>query len=116
MSVSRAPSVLATAFGLALAAAVSLGLANPQLFAGIVGRAAYVDPLGAKDIKDHPLGPSAIPIWGDPANPAEYAYIASYAPYEHLRKASLPAMLMVSSIADDRVMYTDALKFALRAR
>ena len=89
---------------------------RPELFAGIVGRAAYVDPLGAKDIKDHPLGPSAIPIWGDPANPAEYAYIASYAPYEHLRKASLPAMLMVSSIADDRVMYTDALKFALRAR
>ena len=28
MSVSRAPSVLATAFGLALAAAVSLGLAR----------------------------------------------------------------------------------------
>lgn len=90
---------------------------RPDLFAGIIGRSAFLDPLGELDLMDiHPLGGSAIPIWGDPRIPAEYDYIRSYSPYDNLRTASYPALLAMGSLADDRVMYTDALKFAVRAR
>ena len=82
----------------------------------MIGRAPFLDPLGELDIKDHPLGGTGTPFWGDPADPTEYRYLLSYAPYENLKPAAYPALLALGSLADDRVMYTDPLKFALRAR
>lgn len=89
---------------------------RPELFAGIIGRSPFLDPLGEMDIKDHPLGGTATPFWGDPRVPEDYAYILSYAPYDNLKPANYPALLTLGSLADDRVMYADPLKFAVRAR
>jgi len=90
---------------------------RPDLWAGVIGRMPFVDPLNELDMfETHPLGKTALPIWGDPRIRSEYDYIASYSPYDNLAPAPYPALLMLGSLADDRVMYTDPLKFAVKAR
>lgn len=90
---------------------------RPDLWAGLIARAPFVDPLNDMDgFESHPLGRSALPIWGDPRLPAEYEYMRSYAPYDNLEPAPYPALLVTGSLTDDRVSFTDPLKFAVKAR
>lgn len=90
---------------------------RPDLWAGVIAQAPFLDPLNVMDeFETHPLGRSALPIWGDPRIPAEYAYIASYSPYDNLRPARYPALLATGALTDERVAYTDPLKFAVKAR
>lgn len=95
----------------------AIAVQRPDLWAGVIGRMPFVDPLNELDMfESHPLGKTALPIWGDPRIRSEYDYIASYSPYDNLKPAPYPALLMLGSLADDRVMYTDPLKFAVKAR
>jgi oligopeptidase B len=90
---------------------------RPDLWAGVIAQVPFVDPLNTMDyFESHPLGLTALPIWGDPRVPAEYAYIASYSPYDQLRPAAYPALLATGSVADERVAFYEPLKFAVRAR
>lgn len=90
---------------------------RPDLWAGVIAQVPFVDPLNTMDyFETHPLGLTALPIWGDPRVPAEYAYIASYSPYDQLRPAAYPALLATGSVADERVAFYEPLKFAVRAR
>ena len=90
---------------------------RPDLWAGVIAQAPFVDPLNVMDdFETHPLGRSALPIWGDPRVPAEYDYIASYSPYDNLKRAAYPALLATGALTDERVAYTDPLKFVVKAR
>lgn len=95
----------------------AVAVQRPDLWAGVIGRMPFVDPLNELDMfESHPLGKTALPIWGDPRIKSEYDYIASYSPYDNLKAEAYPALLMLGSLTDDRVMYTDPLKFAIKAR
>lgn len=90
---------------------------RPDLWAGVIAQVPFVDPLNTMDyFESHPLGLTALPIWGDPRVPEEYAYIASYSPYDRLEPAAYPALLATGSVADERVAFYEPLKFAVRAR
>jgi oligopeptidase B len=90
---------------------------RPDLWAGVVARAPFVDPVNDMDaFESHPLGKTALPIWGDPRIPSEYEYMLSYSPYDNLRRLPYPALLATGSLTDDRVSFTDPLKFAVKAR
>ncbi|MBB5686880.1 S9 family peptidase [Sphingobium boeckii] len=90
---------------------------RPDLWAGVIAQVPFVDPLNTMDaFETHPLGLTALPIWGDPRVPEEYAYIASYSPYDQLKPAAYPALLTTSSLADERVAFYEPLKFTVRAR
>jgi oligopeptidase B len=77
----------------------------------------FVDILNTMDdFETHPLGTSAIPIWGDPRVPEDYEYCASYSPYDQLKPAPYPALLATGGVADDRVAYWEPVKFVAKAR
>ena len=90
---------------------------RPDLWAGVIAQVPFVDVLNTMDdFENHPLGASAIPIWGDPRIPEDYAYCASYSPYDQLKAAALPALLATGGVADDRVAFWEPVKFVVKAR
>ena len=58
---------------------------RPDLFAGAIGEAPFVDVLNTMSDATHPLVPLTRPVWGDPlASGADYDNIVSYSPYENV--------------------------------
>jgi oligopeptidase B len=90
---------------------------RPDLWAGVIARVPFVDVLTTiEHYEVHPLGTTSFPFWGDPRVPEDHAYMASYSPYDHLRRTAYPALLALGSVADDRVAFWEPLKFAAKAR
>lgn len=90
---------------------------RPDLWAGVVAQVPFVDVLNTlEDFESHPLGTTALPIWGDPRVPEDLAYVAGYSPYDHLVRAAYPALLATGGVADDRVAFWEPVKFAAKAR
>ncbi|TWI67403.1 oligopeptidase B [Pseudoduganella lurida] len=90
---------------------------RPDLWAGVIAQVPFVDVLSTIEHFDiHPLGTTSFPFWGDPRVPEDHAYMATYSPYDNLRKAAYPALLAQGSVADDRVAFWEPLKFAAKAR
>lgn len=103
-----------SAGGLLVGAALNL---RPDLWAGVIGRAPFVDMLNTMSDATHPLVPLARPDWGDPLASAEdYDYIASYSPYENATAQPYPAVLATTSVTDDRVGYWEAAKWIAKLR
>ena len=90
---------------------------RPDLWAGVIAKVPFVDILNTMDdFENHPLGTSAIPIWGDPRILEDYEYCASYSPYDQLQPAPYPALLATGGVADDRVAFWEPVKFVAKAR
>ncbi len=90
--------------------------ARPDLFAGAVAEAPFVDVLNTLHDTTNPLVFSSFPIWGDPAKPEVFDYIASYSPYENVHAAPYPAVLASAGLLDDRLGYWEAAKWAVKLR
>ena len=54
--------------------------------------------------------------WGNPAEAESEAYMASYAPYENVAAADLPAMYVTAGFNDPRVSYHEPAKWVARLR
>ena len=90
---------------------------RPDLFAGAVGEAPFVDVLGTMSDATHPLVPLTRPVWGDPlANPADYDNIASYSPYDNIAAKPYPPVLASTAVADDRVGFWEPAKWIAKLR
>lgn len=90
---------------------------RPELFAGVIGEAPFVDVLNTMSDASHPLVPLTRPVWGDPlANPADYDNIASYSPYENVAAKAYPPVLASTAIADDRVGFWEPAKWIAALR
>jgi oligopeptidase B len=53
---------------------------------------------------------------GDPRKPREYQYLKRWSPYENVRKADYPALLVRASMFDIRTPYWEAAKWVARLR
>ncbi len=103
-----------SAGGLLVGAALNM---RPDLWAGVIGQAPFVDVLNTMSDASHPLVPLARPDWGDPlADPAAYDYIASYSPYDNVGAQPYPPVLATAAVADDRVGYWEPAKWIARLR
>ena len=101
-----------SAGGLLLGAAVNLA---PEAFAAIVAQVPFVDALTTILDPSLPLTVTEWEEWGDPLHdPAVYAYMKSYAPYENLRAAQYPPILAMTSLNDTRVLYREPAKWIAR--
>ena len=90
---------------------------RPDLFAGAIGEAPFVDVLNTMSDATHPLVPLTRPVWGDPlANAADYDNIASYSPYENVAAKAYPPVLASTAVADDRVGFWEPAKWIARLR
>ena len=76
----------------------------------------FVDVLNTLHDATNPLVFSSFPIWGDPAKPEVFDYIASYSPYENVHAAPYPAVLASAGLLDDRLGYWEAAKWVAALR
>lgn len=97
-----------------------VGVANnmrPDLWSAVLAQAPFVDMLNTMSDPTHPLVPLTRPVWGDPlSSTAAYDYIASYSPYENVRKQPYPAVLATTAIGDDRVGFWEPAKWVAKLR
>lgn len=90
---------------------------RPDLFAGVIAEAPFVDMLNTMSDPSHPLVPLTYPDWGNPlASGAIYDYMASYSPYENVRQQAYPPVLATTSVADDRVGFWEPAKWIAKLR
>ncbi len=94
-------------------------LANmaPELFFSMLLLVPFVDTMTTMLNEKLPLTPSEWELWGNPLKSKEYfEYILSYSPYNNLKKKDYPNMLITTSLFDNRVLYSEPVKYIAKLR
>ncbi|SDU01753.1 oligopeptidase B Serine peptidase. MEROPS family S09A [Pseudomonas pohangensis] len=89
---------------------------RPELFGAAIAEVPFVDVLNTMQNPDLPLTVTEYDEWGDPRDPAVFARIQSYAPYENVSNQAYPPLLVVAGYNDSRVQYWEAAKWVAKLR
>jgi len=89
---------------------------SPELFRGAVTRVPFVDCLATMLDKTIPLSTGEYEEWGNPNEKTYYDYIKSYAPYNNIKHACYPYLLVESGYHDPRVQYWEPVKWTAKLR
>ena len=90
--------------------------AKPKLFRGAIARVPFVDCLATMLDKSIPLSTGEYEEWGNPNKKVYYDYIKSYSPYNNIKKAHYPYLLIESGYHDPRVQYWEPVKWIAKLR
>ncbi len=89
----------------------------PELFFSMLLLVPFVDVMTTMLNEKLPLTPGEWEMWGNPIKSKEYfEYILSYAPYNNLGKKDYPSMLITTSLFDNRVLYSEPVKYIAKLR
>ncbi|MDA9090402.1 prolyl oligopeptidase family serine peptidase [Pelagibacteraceae bacterium] len=89
----------------------------PELFFSMLLLVPFVDTMTTMLNEKLPLTPAEWELWGNPIKSKEYfEYILSYSPYNNLRKTSYPSMLITTSLFDNRVLYSEPIKYIAKLK
>jgi oligopeptidase B len=89
----------------------------PNLFFGMLLLVPFVDTLTTMLNEKLPLTPGEWEMWGNPIKSKEYfEYISSYSPYNNIEKKDYPPMLITTSLFDNRVLYSEPVKYIAKLR
>lgn len=90
---------------------------DPDLWGVVVCDVPFVDVLNTMMDASLPLTPGEWPEWGNPIeDPAAFALIRSYSPYDNVREQDYPPMWIGGGLNDPRVTYWEPAKFAAKLR
>ena len=104
----------ASAGGLLVAASMDL---DPEAFAGVIAEVPFVDVVNSMLDSELPLTVGEWEEWGNPGLPEEFAWLASYSPYENVPPAGRrPFILATGAVHDPRVMVHEPAKWVARLR
>jgi oligopeptidase B len=102
-----------SAGGLLMGAVVNL---RPDLFRAVVSHVPFVDVMNTMLDASLPLTVPEYEEWGNPNEDTYFRYMLSYSPYDNLKPASYPAMLVKTSLYDSQVMYWEPAKYVAKLR
>jgi oligopeptidase B len=107
-----------SAGGLLMGAVVNLALEQnkPNLVRAVLSHVPFVDVMNTMLDATLPLTVAEYEEWGNPNEPAAFAYMLSYSPYDNLRPGPYPAMLVKTSLNDSQVMYWEPAKYIAKLR
>ena len=89
----------------------------PELFFSMLLLVPFVDTMTTMLNNKLPLTPAEWELWGNPLTSKEYfKYILSYSPYNNLKKNNYPSMLITTSLFDNRVLYSEPVKYTAKLR
>ena len=89
---------------------------RPDLFHVVLSHVPFVDVMNTMLDASLPLTVAEYEEWGNPNEPEAFAYMRSYSPYDNLKPAAYPAMLVKTSLNDSQVMYWEPAKYVARLR
>ena len=102
-----------SAGGLLMGAVVNL---RPDLFRAVVSHVPFVDVMNTMLDDSLPLTVPEYEEWGNPNEETYFKYMLSYSPYDNLKQASYPAILVKTSLHDSQVMYWEPAKYVAKLR
>jgi oligopeptidase B len=102
-----------SAGGLLMGAVVNL---RPELFRAVVSHVPFVDVMNTMLDATLPLTVPEYEEWGNPNEEEYFHTMLSYSPYDNLKAASYPAMLVKTSLHDSQVMYWEPAKYVAKLR
>jgi oligopeptidase B len=88
----------------------------PEQFRAVLSHVPFVDVMNTMLDASLPLTVPEYEEWGDPNQEEYFRYMLSYSPYDNLRAASYPAMLVKTSLHDSQVMYWEPAKYVAKLR
>jgi oligopeptidase B len=88
----------------------------PRRWRAVVAEVPFVDCITTMLDPGIPLTASEWDEWGDPRDPAERAYLASYSPYDNVPDGVRPSLLVTGSLHDPRVLIHEPAKWVARLR
>lgn len=89
---------------------------RPDLYAGIVAEAPFVDVVTTMSDAAVPLTTLEYDEWGNPAVRREFEYMLSYSPYDNVARTDYPAMFITAGFYDSQVSYAEPAKWVARLR
>jgi oligopeptidase B len=102
-----------SAGGLLMGAVINL---RPDLFRVVLSHVPFVDVMNTMLDASLPLTVPEYEEWGNPNKEPYFSYMLSYSPYDNLKAASYPAMLVKTSLYDSQVMYWEPAKYVAKLR
>jgi oligopeptidase B len=102
-----------SAGGLLMGAVTNL---RPELFKAVVSQVPFVDVMNTMLDASLPLTVGEYLEWGNPNEEPAYKTMRSYSPYDNLKKAAYPAILVETSLNDSQVMYWEPAKYVAKLR
>jgi oligopeptidase B len=102
-----------SAGGLLIGAVVTM---RPDLFRAALAIVPFLDVVTTSLDPTIPLVEAEYEEWGDPRDPAQYAFILTYSPYDNIAARAYPAILATAGLHDPRVQYWEPAKFVAKLR
>ena len=102
-----------SAGGLLMGAVVNM---RPDLWNAVVAEVPFVDVVTTMLDDSIPLTTGEFDEWGDPKEKEAYERMLSYSPYDNVKDAAYPAMLVLTGFHDSQVQYWEPAKWVQRLR
>jgi oligopeptidase B len=89
---------------------------RPDIWKAAVAEVPFVDVVNTMLDESIPLTTGEFDEWGDPKEKEAYDRMLSYSPYDNVKDATYPAMLVTTGFHDSQVQYWEPAKWVQRLR